>query len=109
MKYLLDTNVFITAIAEGQSRLADRVQEASNAREIGLSDVVFAELALGVARGGGGPWAHRDLDVIDAGYPHVAFDANAARRYGWLGGCSMTERRSGSLTRCSPPRLCHVT
>jgi tRNA(fMet)-specific endonuclease VapC len=78
MLYLLDTNSYIYLLSGAYPYLASRVA-ASDAGSIGMSAIVFAELAIGSANGKLPP-----IDVLDdvlAATPLIAFDEAAARAY----------------------------
>lgn len=81
MRYLIDTNCCIFLFAGNHQRLADRIS-ALDKGEIGLSAIVYAELALGSANGKEpSPSA---LDRLVDIFPLLAFDEVAARAYARL-------------------------
>lgn len=81
MKYLFDTNSIIHLLADAYPTLTERVGQ-TEAGEIGLSAISFAEVALGVFRGK--PPERSLLDAFLADVPLVPFDEDAARAYARL-------------------------
>ena len=80
MRYLLDANSVIFALT-GHSRLLDRFARCDEG-DLGVSAIVFAEVALGTARGKAPP-----PTVLDAFLEEVLllpFDEAAAREYAKL-------------------------
>ncbi|ATE63391.1 type II toxin-antitoxin system VapC family toxin [Rhizorhabdus dicambivorans] len=81
MRYLIDTNCCIFLFAGGYQALADRIS-ALDKDEVGLSAIVYAELALGSANGKEpSPSA---LDRLIRIFPVLPFDEAAARAYALL-------------------------
>lgn len=81
MRYLIDTNCCIFLLAGTYSTLTRRVTE-SDLGDIGLSTIVFAELALGSANG-----KAPSLEVLERfarQVPLLPFDDMAARAYATL-------------------------
>ena len=81
MKYLLDTNICILLLGGNVPRLRDRVERCDEG-ELGMSAVVFAELAMGSWQGKLPP-----LPVVDAfrrWVPVLPFDERSARLYAQL-------------------------
>lgn len=81
MRYLIDTNCCIFLFAGAHPTLAARIG-AVDRDEIGLSAVVFAELALGSANGKE-PSAEA-LGKLTGIFPLLPFDEAAARSYAHL-------------------------
>lgn len=81
MRYLIDTNCCIFLFAGEYRTLIDRVS-ATPVGEIGLSSIVFAELALGVRHGK--PPLERQLEELARQMPILPFDEAAARCYAGL-------------------------
>lgn len=78
MRYLIDTNCCIFLLAGTFPALTQRIV-ASDQGDIGLSTIVFAELALGSANG-----KAPSIDVLEQfarQLPLLAFDELAARAY----------------------------
>lgn len=81
MLYLLDTNSVIHLLADAFPSLTRKVAE-TEAGEIGMSTISFAEVALGVHRGKPPPSSVLDGFVEEV--PLVPFDEAAARIYATL-------------------------
>lgn len=81
MRYLIDTNCCIFLFANTHPRLTNRVL-ATERGAIGLSTIVFAELALGSANGKVPPPAA--LEQLIKQMPLLPFDEAAARTYARL-------------------------
>jgi tRNA(fMet)-specific endonuclease VapC len=81
MQYLFDTNSVIHLLVDAYPALTRRVA-ATEAGEIGISVISFAEVALGVYRGKPPPQSLLDAFVADV--PLVPFDEPAARTYASL-------------------------
>ena len=78
MRYLIDTNCCIYLYSNAYPSLIRRVS-ATSAGEIGMSTIVFAELALGSANGLGP--SPESLEMLIGQIPVVSFDERAARAY----------------------------
>jgi tRNA(fMet)-specific endonuclease VapC len=81
MKYLLDTNICILLLGGNVPRLRDRVERCDEG-ELGMSAIVFAELAMGSWQGKLPP-----LPVVEAfsrWAPVLPFDELSARLYAQL-------------------------
>lgn len=81
MKYLLDTNICILLLGGNVPRLRSRVERCDEG-ELGMSAIVFAELAVGSWQGKLPP-----LSVVDAfarWVPVLPFDERSARLYATL-------------------------
>ena len=81
MRYLIDTNCCIYLFANSYPALSRRVQ-ATPQGEIGLSAIVFAELALGSMNGKAPPM--EALERFLEQMPLLPFDESAARAYSKL-------------------------
>jgi tRNA(fMet)-specific endonuclease VapC len=81
MKYLFDTNSIIHLLVDAFPVLTRRVAE-TEAGDIGISTITFAEVALGVYRGR--PPKSSVLDRFVEQVPLVPFDEAAARTYATL-------------------------
>ncbi|MDF2385466.1 type II toxin-antitoxin system VapC family toxin [Nostoc ellipsosporum NOK] len=81
MKYLLDANICILMLAGGSEILARRITDC-DAGDLGVSVVVFAELALGSNRGR--PPPPEALDGLIEQVELLPFDEAAARAYATL-------------------------
>ena len=81
MKYLFDTNSVIHLLVDAFPALTRRVAE-TEAGEIGISTISFAEVALGVYHGK--PPESSILDRFVEQVPLVPFDEAAARTYAAL-------------------------
>ena len=81
MRYLLDTDTISFAL-RGQGGVADALRRRSPS-EVCTSSVVAGELELGAARRGGRK-LRRELDGLYSGLEVLAYDLDAARRYGRL-------------------------
>lgn len=81
MRYLIDTNCCIFLFAGAYPQLAERVR-ATEQGAIGLSSIVFAELALGSATGKVPPM--EALERLAEQIPLLPFDEAAARAYSRL-------------------------
>jgi tRNA(fMet)-specific endonuclease VapC len=81
VKYLFDTNSVIHLLVDAFPALTRRVAE-TEAGEIGVSTITFAEVALGVYRGK--PPESSILDRFVEQVPLVPFDEAAARTYAAL-------------------------
>lgn len=81
VRYLIDTNCCIFLFAGKHPALLNRVA-ATPVGEIGLSSIVFAELALGVRHGK--PPLERQLEQLATQMPILPFDEAAARCYAGL-------------------------
>ena len=81
MRYLFDTNSVIHLLVGEFPLLTQRVSE-TEAGDIGVSTVSFAEVSLGVYRGK--PPAPSLLDAFASQVPLVPFDEAAARAYAAL-------------------------
>ena len=81
IKYLIDTNVAIYAMAERDSPLTVRMERCSPG-EIAISAISFAEIALGSHSGR--PPPPELLDAFLAAIPLLPFDEAAARAYARL-------------------------
>ncbi len=81
IKYLIDTNVAIYAMAERNSSLTDRMAQCAPG-EIAISAISFAELALGSHSGR--PPPPELLDAFLSVIPLLPFDEAAARSYSQL-------------------------
>ena len=81
MRYLIDTNCCIFLFAGHYPALLERVA-ATPMGDIGLSSIVFAELALGVRHGK--PPLERQLEQLATQMPILPFDEVAARCYAQL-------------------------
>ncbi|MET4897265.1 type II toxin-antitoxin system VapC family toxin [Sphingomonadaceae bacterium jetA1] len=81
MRYLIDTNCCIFLFAGEYPTLLERVS-ATPVGEIGLSSIVFAELALGVRHGK--PPLEQQLEQLATQMPVLPFDEAAARCYARL-------------------------
>ncbi|MFN3775520.1 type II toxin-antitoxin system VapC family toxin [Sphingomonas parapaucimobilis] len=81
VRYLIDTNCCIFLFAGEYPALLSRVS-ATPVGEIGLSSIVFAELALGVRHGK--PPLERQLEQLARQMPILPFDEAAARCYATL-------------------------
>ncbi|MCI4588567.1 type II toxin-antitoxin system VapC family toxin [Sphingobium sp. BYY-5] len=81
MRYLIDTNCCLYLFASQYPRLNARIL-ATDKGDIGLSAIVFAELALGSMNGKAPPMAA--LELLAMQMPLLPFDATAARSYGAL-------------------------
>jgi tRNA(fMet)-specific endonuclease VapC len=78
VRYLIDTNCCIYLYSNAYPSLTRRVS-ATSAGEIGMSTIVFAELALGSANGLAP--SPKSLEVLIGQIPVVSFDERAARSY----------------------------
>ncbi len=78
MRYLIDTNCCIYLYSNAYPSLNHRVS-ATSAGEIGMSTIVFAELALGSANGLGP--SPESLEMLIGQIPVVSFDERAARAF----------------------------
>lgn len=81
MKYLLDTNICILLLGGDAPRLRQRVEHC-NAGELGMSAIVFAELAFGSLHGKLPPMERVDAFVRQV--PVLPFDESCARLYARL-------------------------
>lgn len=81
MRYLIDTNSCIFLFANGNEPLKQRIATTPR-HDIGLSAVVFAELALGVQLGR--PPTRDALERLVQEMPILPFDEGAARAYSTL-------------------------
>jgi tRNA(fMet)-specific endonuclease VapC len=81
VKYLLDANICILMLAGGSKILAQRIADC-DAGDLGVSVVVFAELALGSHRGR--PPPPEVLDGLIEQVELLPFDEAAARAYASL-------------------------
>jgi tRNA(fMet)-specific endonuclease VapC len=81
MRYLIDTNCCIYLFANSYPALSKRVLETAQG-EIGLSAIVFAELALGSMNGKAPPL--EALERFLEQMPLLPFDEAAARAYSKL-------------------------
>jgi len=81
VRYLIDTNCCIFLFAGEYPALLSRVS-ATPVGEIGLSSIVFAELALGVRHGK--PPLERQLEQLARQMPILPFDEAAASCYATL-------------------------
>lgn len=80
MRYLLDTNILI-AMSKERPGLAERLARHP-ATSILLSSVVVAEIEYGIAKSVRREHNRRVFETLQAGFPVVDFDAEAARVYG---------------------------
>ena len=81
MRYLIDTNCCIYLFANSYPALSRRVL-ATPQGDIGLSTIVFAELALGSMNGKAPPF--EALEELAEQMPLLPFDGAAARAYSTL-------------------------
>lgn len=81
VRYLIDTNCCIFLFAGEYPALLERIA-ATPVGAIGLSSIVFAELALGVRHGK--PPLERQLQQLTTQMPILPFDEAAARCYAQL-------------------------
>jgi len=81
VRYLIDTNCCIFLFAGGYPLLKQRIGTLDK-DEVGLSAIVFAELALGSANGK--EPSPEALDRLVRIFPVLAFDEAAARAYAGL-------------------------
>jgi tRNA(fMet)-specific endonuclease VapC len=81
VRYLIDTNCCIYLFTNHYPFLKQRV-EATEQGDIGLSTIVFAELALGSMNGKTPPMAALERLIIQM--PLLVFDEAAARAYSAL-------------------------
>jgi tRNA(fMet)-specific endonuclease VapC len=81
IKYLIDTNVAIYAMAERDSPLTERLEQCAPG-EIAISAISFAEIAIGSHSGR--PPPPELLDAFIAVIPLLPFDEGAARAYAHL-------------------------
>lgn len=81
MRFLIDTNSCIYLFANAYPVLTDRITRTPTG-SIGLSTIVFAELALGGAQGLAPDMAQLDRLMIEM--PLLPFDGAAARAYATL-------------------------
>jgi len=81
MRYLIDTNCCLYLFSGAYPALLKRVLATARG-DIGLSAIVFAELALGSANGMGPPLAA--LERLTEQIPLLPFDEAAARGYATL-------------------------
>lgn len=96
VRYLIDTNCCIFLFAGEYPALLERIA-ATPVGAIGLSSIVFAELALGVRHGK--PPLERQLQQLTTQMPILPFDEAAARCYAQLPFAAV-----GSIG-CSQPML----
>lgn len=78
MKYMLDTNAVIVAIEGDDPVFRARMAEADE-RDIVISSIVLAEVALGTEKGK--PPPAKILEIFLEEVPVLAFDEKAARAY----------------------------
>lgn len=81
MKYLLDANTVIMLLSGPHPVLADRVRRCDEG-DLGVSAIVFAEVALGSTKGRPPPMGALDAFLRDVAL--VPFDETAARAYATL-------------------------
>ncbi|MDJ0853336.1 MAG: type II toxin-antitoxin system VapC family toxin [Myxococcota bacterium] len=81
MRFLLDTDTISFAL-RGEGRVADELRRRSPS-EVCTSSIVVGELELGVSRRGSRK-LRRELEGVYAGLQVLAYDMEAARRYGRL-------------------------
>lgn len=81
MRFLLDTDIISFAL-RGQGRVAHELRNRPPS-QICTSSVVVGELELGAARRGSRR-LRRELDALYSGLQVLAYDVEAARRYGQL-------------------------
>lgn len=81
IRYLIDANCAVYAMAERYSALTARMEECAPG-DIGISAISFAEIALGT--GIGKPPPADILDAFLSAIPLVPFDDAAARAYAKL-------------------------
>jgi tRNA(fMet)-specific endonuclease VapC len=81
IRYLIDANCAVYAMAERHSALTARMEECAPG-DIGISAISFAEIALGT--GIGKPPPADILDAFLSAIPLVPFDEAAARAYAKL-------------------------
>lgn len=81
IRYLIDANCVIFALANAASPVTRRIAE-SEPGSLAISAITFAEIALGSHRGK--PPPPEALDALLAAVPLVPFDEPAARLYATL-------------------------
>ena len=81
MKYLLDTNVCIHALAQSNARLATRFLAIPTADKI-IGAVVLAELFYGAYKSQRRAASLLAIETFLAGYPDLDFDSTAAQIQG---------------------------
>jgi tRNA(fMet)-specific endonuclease VapC len=81
VNYLLDTNICILLLGGEASRLRQRVEQCDEG-ELGMSAIVYAELALGSLLGKLPPLFR--VDAFARQVPVLPFDELSARRYAQL-------------------------
>ncbi len=81
MKYLLDTNICILLLGGNVPLLRRRVEQCDEG-ELGMSAIVFAELAVGSWRGKLPPL--QTVDAFSRWVPVLPFDEASARLYAHL-------------------------
>lgn len=81
IRYLIDANCVIFALADAGSPVTRRIAE-SESGSLAISAITFAEVALGTHRGK--PPPPEALDALLAAVPMVPFDEAAARLYATL-------------------------
>jgi len=81
IRYLIDANCVIFALANAASPVTRRIAE-SEPGSLAISAITFAEVALGSHRGK--PPPPEALDALLAAVPLVPFDEPAARLYATL-------------------------
>ncbi|WP_175578914.1 type II toxin-antitoxin system VapC family toxin [Croceibacterium ferulae] len=81
IRYLIDANCVVYAMAGDHDRLVQRIAEC-NAGTIALSTISYAEVAYGTFVGK--PPSPEVLDAFTNAIPLVAFDEAAARTYAQL-------------------------
>ena len=80
-RFMLDTNICIYIMSRTPEQVAQRMDQCRPG-EVVMSSITYAELTVGILMANDSAQARKQLDLLVAAAPVVAFDQSAATAYG---------------------------